>query len=123
MTVLRSATKQTVPHTSALRTAAMRPLGLDVDRRIHMRCDIEIDGEPVAGVITNGTVAGLAHIRFSTGLASFAGKVPALFGLNMRDGRRMKSWLRRQPACGSTTPREKHRELRRTLKHLLAAVI
>jgi beta-glucanase (GH16 family) len=37
---------------------------------------MEIDGEPVAAYVTNGSVAGPAQIRFSTALASFAGEVP-----------------------------------------------
>lgn len=37
---------------------------------------VEIDGEPIAAYVTDGSVAGPAQIRFSTALASFAGKVP-----------------------------------------------
>jgi len=38
---------------------------------------MEIDGEPVAAIVTNGAVDGSAQVRFSTALATFAGPVPA----------------------------------------------
>jgi beta-glucanase (GH16 family) len=37
---------------------------------------IEIDGEPVATIVTHGSVTGELETRFSTALAAFAGKVP-----------------------------------------------
>ncbi len=37
---------------------------------------MEIDGEPVAAIVTHGSVAGELQTRFSTALAPFAGKVP-----------------------------------------------
>ena len=37
----------------------------------------EVDGDPVAAIVTNGSVKGDAVIRFSTALASFAGPIPA----------------------------------------------
>jgi hypothetical protein len=37
----------------------------------------EVDGEPIAAIVTKGTIQGAADIRFSTAVTEFGGKIPA----------------------------------------------